>query len=68
MDRKLIPKIDYKDLLNEDPLSLSFLEKGIKETGFFILYNTPIKKSDVEKVINNYRNFFLLPKEIKNLI
>ena len=68
MDRKLIPKIDYKDLLNEDPLSLSFLEKGIKETGFFILYNTPIKKSDVEKVINNYRNFFLLPKEIKNLV
>ena len=43
MDRKLIPKIDYKELLNEDSLSLSFLEKGITETGVFILYNTPIK-------------------------
>ena len=68
MDRELIPKIDYNDLINEDALSLSFLEKGIKETGVFILYNTPIKKSDVEKVLDNYKKFFLLPKEIKNLV
>ncbi len=53
MDRELIPKIDYNHLMNEDALSLSFLEKGIKETGVFILYNTPIKKSDVEKVLDN---------------
>ena len=68
MDRELIPKIDYNHLMNEDALSLSFLEKGIKETGVFILYNTPIKKGDVEKVLDNYKKFFLLPKQIKNLV
>ncbi len=64
----MIPKVDYKKLTEEDPLSFNLLEKGVKETGFFILFNTPIRNSDVEEVLKNYKAFFSLPKEIKSRV
>lgn len=64
----MIPRIDFEKLMGNDSDSLALLEKGVRNIGVFIIYNTPISTDDVTKTLNIYKEFFLLPAAVKNKV
>ena len=62
----MIPRIDFEKLMGNDSDSLALLERGVRNIGVFIIYNTPIRADDVTKTLNIYKEFFLLPAAVKN--
>lgn len=64
----MIPKIDFKELLVEDKSSINLLTEGVKEAGFFIIYNTPIYRSTVLEALETYKKFFSLSEETKRKV
>ena len=68
----IIPKIDYKIILNnEDPSFSEELKKfnyAISQYGFLLLKNTPIDKKVKNNILKTYKAFFDLPFEQKNLV
>ena len=68
----IIPKIDYKIILNnEDPSfsdELKTFNYAISQYGFLLLKNTPIDKKVKNNILKTYKAFFDLPFEQKNLV
>ena len=68
----IIPKIDYKIILNnEDPSFSDELKKfnyAISQYGFLLLKNTPIDKKVKNNILKTYKAFFDLPFEEKNKV
>ena len=62
----LIPRVDFKKIMMDELHCIEILRKAVTESGFFIVFNTPIKEKEVLKTIRAYREFFLLPFEAKD--
>ena len=60
-----IPRIDFAALKAGDPAMREALHRGVTQTGFLTLHNTPIPSGRVREVIETYRSFFALPVEEK---
>ena len=64
-----IPAIDAATLFNptkpEYQSTLSAVHYAATQVGFMTVYNTGISRSQVEDLLAKYRQFFLLPNEIK---
>ncbi|MCA2010838.1 isopenicillin N synthase family oxygenase [Cereibacter sphaeroides] len=60
-----IPRIDFAALKAGDPAMREALHRGVTQTGFLTLHNTPIPAGRVREVIETYRSFFALPVEEK---
>ncbi len=64
----MIGKIDFAALEAGDSAARAALERGVLETGFLSVVNTPIGEADVKEVLDAYRAFFKLPLAQKDAV
>ncbi|MCV2891889.1 isopenicillin N synthase family dioxygenase [Lentibacter sp. XHP0401] len=64
----MIDKIDFAALEAGEAEAFEKLRRGVLETGFLRVANTPISKAEALKVIEAYAAFFKLPAEVKSKV
>ncbi len=64
----MIEKLDFAALVAGDVEARAVLKRGVLETGFLRIVNTPIEARDVDTVTEAYRAFFKLPMDEKRLV
>lgn len=64
----MIEQIDFAALEAQDPQTRAILRRGVLETGFLKISNTPISKAEVEALIKAYRGFFAAPVAEKSKV
>jgi isopenicillin N synthase-like dioxygenase len=62
----LIPKISFKNLLNNDSYSLELLSSALKDHGFFVITDHSIPHDLFHRAYTFSENFFNLDSSIKN--
>ena len=60
-----IPVIDFQQLLAGDAETRLQLRRGVREVGFLIVENTSIELSQINSLLEKYRQFFLQPETLK---
>lgn len=64
----MIDRIDFAKLQEGDPETLTALKRGVLETGFLRVANTPISAVEIVDVVEAYREFFALPAAEKDKV
>jgi isopenicillin N synthase-like dioxygenase len=63
-----IPQLDYARLLERMPDEMTRLARAVHDIGFLTVTGTPLTPERVERVLDMYRAFFVLPAEQKRAV
>lgn len=64
----MIPRLDAALIAARDPETMAALKHGVEDVGFLTIFNTPIPRAKMKRVLDSYRTFFRLPDAEKQAI
>lgn len=64
----MIPRLDAAKISARDPETMAALKRSVEDIGFLTIFNTPISRAKMQRVLDSYRAFFRLPDAEKQAV